>query len=721
MTRLLFYCVVGLTLPAGPARAADDILLADFEGKDYGAWKTTGTAFGSGPARGTLPGQMPVEGFKGRGLVNTFLGGDASTGTLTSPEFKLERRYISFLIGGGKDPQKLALNLLVDGRVVRTATGPNDRPGGSEALDPDFWDVGEFAGRTAVIQIVDAATGPWGHINVDHIVLTDRKPPAVLVDAKREFKVQARYLNLPVKTGARKRTVTLLADGKPVVRNDIALADGRPDWWAPMDVSTWRGNTVTLVVDRLPEDTAALTSVEPGDAIKGADDLYRERLRGQLRFSSRRGWCNDPNGPVYFGGEYHLFFQHNPYGWDWGNMHWGHAVSKDLLHWEELGDVLWPDGLGPMFSGSAVVDRDNTSGFGTPGRPPLVLIYTAAGNPAVQCLAYSTDGRTFTKYANNPVVRQVTRGNRDPKVFWHGPTRKWVMALYVERSRRHTVHLLTSPDLKVWTPAGVVEGGTAGKDGYLFECPDLFELPVDGDPKTRKWVLLGANSEYAVGTFDGTAFSPEHSRLPGHRGVGFYAPQTFADIPTGDGRRVQIGWFQTPTPGMPFNQSMTVPHELRLLTTADGPRLARAPVKELEALRAKAHETGPLTLAAGAANPLAGLAAELLEVRAEFEPGSAGEVTFAVRGATVAYDARRQELVVNGRRAPAPLRDGKQRLTVLVDRTGLEVFAADGLTYLPMPFTPRADDQGVAVRVTGGEARFTTLTVYELRPVWKAR
>jgi sucrose-6-phosphate hydrolase SacC (GH32 family) len=319
------------------------------------------------------------------------------------------------------------------------------------------------------------------------------------------------------------------------------------------------------------------------------------------------------------------------------------------------------------------------------------------------------------------VVRQVTRGNRDPKVFWHGPTRKWVMALYVERGRRHTVHLLTSPDLKIWAPSGVVEGGTAGKDGYLFECPDLFELPVDGDPKTGKWVLLGANSEYAVGTFDGTAFSPEHSRLPGHRGAGFYAPQTFADVPAGDGRRVQIGWFQTPTPGMPFNQSMTVPHELRLLTTADGPRLARVPVKELEGLRAKVHEAGPLMLAAGAANPLAGVAAELLEVRAEFEPGSAGEVTFAVRGATVTYDARKQELVVNRRRAPAPLRDGKQRLTVLVDRTGLEVFAADGLTYVPMPFTPRADDHGVAVRVTGGEVRFTALAAYELRSAWRAR
>ena len=267
---------------------------------------------------GKLPNQMPVSGFLGKGLVNSFSGGDAATGTLTSSEFKVERRYLTFLIGGGKDAARLALNLVVGGNVVRTATGPNDRPGGSEDLAPASWDVGDFAGRTAVIQIVDRATGGWGHINVDHIIQTDHKPPGVLTNATRAFKVETRYLNLPIKNRSKARVVTLFVDGQSIVQNTIELADDQPDWWAPLDVSAWKGKKVTIQVDALQEDSRALTAIEPSDAIKGVESLYREPLRGQLHFSPRRGWNNDPNGLVYFRGEYHLFFQHNPYGWGGG-------------------------------------------------------------------------------------------------------------------------------------------------------------------------------------------------------------------------------------------------------------------------------------------------------------------------------------------------------------------------------------------------------------------
>jgi sucrose-6-phosphate hydrolase SacC (GH32 family) len=699
------------TVASANLRAADDILLADFEGQDYANWKVTGEAFGPGPAHGTLPNQMHVDGFKGKGLVNSYFKGDGTTGTLTSPKFKIEHKFVSFLIGGGRDPEKLTMSLLIDGKIVRASTGPNDKPGGSEALAPDSWDVSEFAGETAVIQIVDQATGGWGHINVDHIVQTDCKPPGLLTHVKREFKIEQRYLNIPIKNGAPKRVVTTLVDGRVAVKNDIELAPAEPDWWAPMDVSAWRGQTVTLQVDKLPEDSTALSAIEPGDTITGAENLYREPLRGQFHFSPRRGWNNDPNGLVLFHGEYHLFFQHNPYGWPWGNMHWGHAVSRDLVHWRELSDALAPDELGTMFSGSAVVDWANTSGFGKAGQPPVVLFYTAAGERFTQCLAHSTDGRHFTKFSGNPVVKQITGGNRDPKVLWHEPTKQWVMTLYVEANKVHTIHFLTSPNLKDWTV-------TSRTDGF-FECPDFFELPVDGDAAKKKWVLTAASSEYMVGTFDGTKFTPETPKLPGHGGRGFYAAQTFSDIPASDGRRIQIGWFQTETKGMPFNQSMTIPLELRLTATTDGPRLTWTPVRELETLRTETHRFDAMSLKPGHQNPLDAVRAELVEVRAEFEPGDASEVVFNIRDAMVIYDPKKQELSVADHRAPAPLRDGKQRLTIYCDRTGLEVFASDGLTYMPMPFNTQPDRRRLFLEARGGAANITALRVHELRSAWR--
>ncbi len=568
---------------------------------------------------------------------------------------------------------------------------------------------------TVLCAVLTTAAMAADDILVDHIVQTDVKPAGFATDVERTFEATARYLHLPIRNGAPKRVVTLFVDGRRVVRNDIELADGEPDWWAPMDVGAWRGRSLTLRVDRLPEDSGALQRIESGDTLKDAGDLYREPLRGQFHFSPQRGWNNDPNGCVYYNGEYHLFFQHNPYGWGWGNMHWGHAVSRDLVHWKELGDVLLPDDMGPMFSGSAVVDWENTSGFGRDGRPPLVLFYTAAGNPAVQCLAYSTDGRTFTKYDGNPVVPQVTGGNRDPKVVWHAPTRRWVMTLYVEWKGRHTVHFFTSPNLRDWTLASVVNGDAPG-GGFLFECPDFFELPVDGDASRRKWVLLGADSRQAIGSFDGTRFLPDATRLPGHRGRDFYAAQSFSDVP--DGRRILIGWWRTETRGMPFNQSMSLPLELGLTQTDDGPRLTFAPVRELEALRTRTHRFGPMTVRSGDRNPLDAVEAELVEVRVEFEPRDAASVVFNIRDIMVEYDVAKQELSVAGHRAPAPLRGGRQRLAVYCDRTGAEVFASDGLCYVPMPFNTKPANRKLFLETRGGAAEVVVLEVHVLRSAW---
>ena len=708
--------LASLSLSTG-LRAADDVLIADFETADYGGWSATGDAFGDGPAQGTLPGQMPVSGFIGRGYASSFHHGDGGTGTLVSPAFAIVRPYITFLIGGGKDAERTCMQLIIDGRVVRTATGSNDRPGGSEALIPGSWEVRDRIGQMATIRLVDQATRGWGHITVDQIVQTDRRAAVMRDDMSRDIPITSRYLLVPIADHGPKRQVTLLVDGQVVVRNDIALADGTADWWAFMEVDAWKGRTGTIQVDRLPEDSHALSAVIASDAIADQASCYHEAGRGQFHFSSRRGWLNDPNGLSWFNGEYHLFYQHNPYGVGWGNMHWGHAVSGDLVHWRELGDVLAPDALGPMFSGSAVVDAANTSGLGTPGHPPRVLIYTAAGSPTVQCLAASTDGRTYRKFSGNPVLPEITGGNRDPKVFWHAPTKSWVMVLYVGLPHdQHTVQILTSPNLRDWTRASSVPGGS---DGFLFECPDLFPLAVDGNEAATTWVLSAANGAYAIGSFDGRVFTPERTDLPSHQGGAMYAAQTFSACAPGDGRRIQIGWLRTAMAGMPFSQAMTIPMQLGLTATPDGPRLTHTPVVELEALRTGTQRIPAMILHPGDANPLAGSAGELVELRLEFAPEASSTVMVTVRGATIAYDAAHQQLTVQGERVPAPLRGGRQRLVIYGDRNALEVVASDGLAYVPVAFLPKPEDHSLALRVAGGTASIAHVEVSQLGSIWK--
>jgi sucrose-6-phosphate hydrolase SacC (GH32 family) len=691
-------------------------VIADFEGDTYGDWIAEGTAFGKGPARGTLKGQMKVEGFKGKGLVNSFSGGDGAVGTLTSPPFTIDHTFITFLIGGGGWKEKTCMNLLVDGKAVRTATGPNVVPGGSEELEPGSWAVSDLVGKTVRIQIVDNEKGGWGHINVDQLVACDNPPPAPQKNVTREVTADKLWMLLPVKNGGQKCKVEV-RDGKDVLRFfDIELADGDPDWWAPLDAGAWQGKRLTLWANKLPADSKGLENVRFADEALPKEGLYSEALRPQLHFSPARGWNNDPNGLVYFNGEYHLFFQHNPYGVNWGNMHWGHAVSKDLVRWTEVAEALYPDVLGPMFSGSAVVDHQNTSGFGKGGKPALVLIYTAAGNPATQCIAYSLDGRTFTKYEGNPVVKNITGGNRDPKVIWHAPTKRWIMALYVGRQDKlHTVQLMASANLREWTELSVVPGDKGGGH-YLYECPDFFELPVAGGAEKR-WVLSAADGQYAVGAFDGTTFKPEAERLRGHWGTAYYAAQTFSDLP--DGRRVLIGWLQAPSPGMPFNQGMTLPQELGLVNTAEGIRLTHAPAKELNALRERTHKFGPADVAVGGHDPLSGFEAELPELRVSCEVSADAVVRFDVRGVPVRYDAAKQELTIAKHATAWPVKGGKLGLTVYMDRTCMEVFSTDGLLYAPVAALPQAEARKVALTVEKGAARAVQGEVHALRSSWK--
>lgn len=685
-----------------PVSAAEreDVLIADFEGKDYGDWKTTGEAFGPGPAQGALPDQMPVSGFKGQGLVNSYFHGDKTVGTLTSPDFKITRNYLNFLIGGGNHPDRTCLNLVVDGKAVQTATGQD-----SEQLQWRTLNLIPLQGKTAHIEIIDDETGSWGHISVDQIVLSDHKEETG--PASREIAVENRYLNLPVKRGAAKRKMRYVLDDRTIREFEIELADGVPDFWVFDDVTDLKGKHLKIEVDGAPAGFKGLEAIAPADEIKGGDDLYKEKHRPQFHFTSRRGWLNDPNGLVYSDGEYHLFYQHNPYGWDWGNMHWGHSISADLVHWKELPTALFPRRFGDWcFSGSAVADKANTSGFQSGDVKPLVAAYTSTGRG--ECIAYSNDrGRTWTDYKNDPVVKHT---GRDPRLFWHEAGKQWVMAVYDESAGKQWIAFHTSPDLKEWKFQSRIEG--------FFECPDIFELPVEDGDGAKKWVLYSGDARYMIGEFDGKAFTPDGQGKHQLWYGAFYAAQTYSGTP--DGRRIQIGWGNgVAFPGMPFNQQMAFPCRLTLRKTADGLRMFAEPVKEIETLHGKKHALADRLLKPGD-NPLSDVTGDLFDIRAEFEPDDAQAFGFTVRGVPVVYEVQKQTISCKGVTAPLKPREGRIRLQLLVDRGSIEIFGDEGRVSLSVGVIPADDAHSLEVFSRGGAVRLRSLAAFEMKSAWEA-
>ena len=446
--------------------------------------------------------------------------------------------------------------------------------------------------------------------------------------------------------------------------------------------------------------------------------MYNEKYRPQFHFTAKKNWLNDPNGLVFYDGEYHLFFQHNPESVQWGNMTWGHAVSPDLLRWKQLRNAIEPDELGTIFSGSAVVDWNNSSGFQTGAEKVMVAFYTAAGEhgtagkrPFTQCAAFSNDrGRTWTKFAGNPVLGNRTPSNRDPRVLWHEPTKKWVLVLAEDPGQYYSFHV--SDDLKSWRCVSELRGEN------IFECPDLFELPVEGRPGDTRWILHGGNGHYLIGAFDGTAFVKESGKFALDHGSNFYAAQTFSDIPPTDGRRIQIPWMNGGEyPDMPFNQQMGFPCELTLRATNEGLRVFRRPVHEIRHIRGRLRRWNDTPLSPGE-NPLEGLAGDLFEIRAEIDLAGADRVGFRLRGEEVRYVARDKRLKCMGRSVPIGLADGPLKLHLLLDRSSLEVFAQDGFVAMSFCLLPDSDDRSLEIYSKGARAKIVSLEVWELSSVW---
>lgn len=483
--------------------------------------------------------------------------------------------------------------------------------------------------------------------------------------------------------------------------------------------------------------------------------MYQELHRPQFHFTPERNWMNDPNGLVFFEGEYHLFYQYNPRGDTWGHMHWGHAVSRDLLRWEHLPPALdEADGVS-IFSGSAVVDGQNTSGFGAGGRPPLVAVYTAhreQGPLQNQHLAYSTDrGRTWTKYAGNPVLDIGAADFRDPKVFWHAPTRRWIMVVSLAVQRK--LSLYASPDLKHWTHLS--DFGPAGSTEGIWECPDLFPLPVGGDPSRPKWVMLlnvnpgapagGSGCQYFIGDFDGTRFAAEgRDVLWLDHGADCYAAVSWSDLPARDGRRIAIGWmnnwaYGNRLPTSPWRGALTVPRELALRPTPGGPRLVQQPVRELEQLRRGA----PRVFAGALPEATRWLAGQAdLPAQLDVECALAGVPAGARFSLTlhtgrdeqtvITCDRARDRILVDRTRsgavdfdpafaaaheAPLPGPADSMRLRLLLDTSSVEVFAQGGETVLTDLVFPSPGNRRLSLAGGGAPPREVRLTLYPLQPV----
>ncbi|GGC76017.1 hypothetical protein GCM10007216_03210 [Thalassobacillus devorans] len=479
-------------------------------------------------------------------------------------------------------------------------------------------------------------------------------------------------------------------------------------------------------------------------------DNPSETYRSQFHYSPSENWMNDPNGMVYYDGEYHLFYQHNPTGNQWGPMYWGHAVSEDLINWEEHPIALYPDENGFIWSGSVVVDKGNTAGFQSGDEAPMVAMFThEKGGHQTQSLAYSNDkGRTWNKYEGNPVIEmpEDTDVFRDPKVFWHDETEKWVMVL----SAGQSVEIYRSADLKEWEhTASFPRPEDAG--GGVWEVPDLVELPVDGDESNKRWALLvsvsegaaagGSGMEYFVGDFDGKTFTKTQEATPVDYGADMYAGITWSNIPEEDGRNIMLGWMNNwqyaqdiPTEG--FRGAMSLPRELGLSSGSDGSlSLTQKPVSEFDSLRGESTEWTD-ELVDGNGKQLLSHTEDLIEIEAEFDMKgtSAEEFGFQWKNSNeqsmaVSFNTQTQQLNVDRseagessfsddfakkHEAPMQIEDGKVNIRMIVDRASIEVFGNDGKTVLTDQVFRDQSPSSLELYTVNGDIQVNTIKITEL-------
>ena len=576
---------------------------------------------------------------------------------------------------------------------------------------------------------------------------------AEFVIKEREIKVTGKYLLIPTnkkmttqafkgEAKAMQQQLDVYVDGVLVHSPSVDLAHKRSDiaFWGQLDMSEYVGKKATLRMwvlneaakQAVPADTQALALIDTGKKARGREPLYREKLRPQLRFSQMRGWNNDTNGMLYYGGEYHLFWQANPVGLGHANMYWGHAVSTDLVHWKELPEALRPFAqnetnihptlaVGRCHSGGGAVDFNNTGGWQIGDDKVLLLTFTDTGKKSgrtrdlpgfSESIAYSSDkGRSWKIWEGNPIIRHV---GRDPKLFWFEKGKHWSIAVYDEDKSGRGIAFYKSNDLKNWE--------RTGKLGGFFECPEVFHAPVDGVDGKQRWVMFGGDGRYVVGDFDGNAIVPEHEGKLRCIYGGVYAGQCFSDAP--DGRVIYMGWARgLNLPGMPFSQGFTLPIEFTLHETPSGIRMHAYPVKEIDSLR-----TGDLfvvkdkRLAAGE-EITCEVDEDLADIEVTVKPAPGAErIVLSVGNTKIGYNVKTGKTLGLPMRkgqkremAPLQLSDGKLHIRLVVDRPMCEVFFNTGEVYALIP-----KSGGKIGRVAlQGEGTVERFNVHGMKSIWR--
>ena len=557
-----------------------------------------------------------------------------------------------------------------------------------------------------------------------------------------------KYLLLPVEDTSPDVRISMIADNKEVKSFDVRLAINKVDYFVPVDLSDYSGKLVSFKfkmnsndpvrVNLSPDNTACCREMKLSDTF---DTTNREKFRPVYHFSPLYGWMNDPNGMVYKDGEYHLFYQHNPYGSKWGNMNWGHAISKDLINWEYRSDAITPDAFGTIFSGSAVVDHNNTAGFGAGA---IIAIYTQNGDRQVQSIAYSTDnGRTFTKYADNPVLVSEARDFRDPKVFWYEGTKRWIMVLAVGQE----MEIYSSADLKSWTLESKFGEGQ-GAHGGVWECPDLLDLRVEGT-ELKKWVLVcnlnpggpfgGSATQYFVGTFDGKRFVNESPAVTKWMdwGKDHYATVTWSNAPAG--RAIALAWmsnwqYANDVPTRQYRSANSVPRDLSLYTSEGETYVKVTPSPELLKLRDKGSKkrafkvdrtynldkllndnSGTYEIEMTIKNK----DADVIGFQLFNSKGEEVEMYYNLAEKTFTMDRIKSGEVSFSKDFPAvtvaPVEGGNEmKLRLFVDKSSIEAFGNDGrfaMTNLVFPSEPY---NRISFYAKGGSCNVTSFTVYKL-------